>query len=79
MGHRAGKWSIEILDSEKLTVAQKCDWINKFNKSKHTFKISDWKNARKPERQVSILEHELLEPLLTAMQAASDADMQNLK
>ena len=79
MGHRAGKWSIDILNSDKLTVAEKCDWINRFNKSEHVFKLSDWKNARKAERQSSILDFEMLEPLLREMQAASDIDMQNLK
>ena len=79
MGHRAEKWRIGILDSDKLTVAAKCDWINRFNASTHKFKESDWKNARKVERQSSILDFEMLEPLLREMQTASDADIQNLK
>ena len=53
MGFRAGRWSIPKLESG--TVEEKCSWLNTHNTSKKTFKASDWKNARRPERQVNML------------------------
>ena len=53
MGFRAGRWSIPKLESG--TVEEKCSWLNTHNTSKKTFKPSDWKNARRPERQVNML------------------------
>lgn len=53
MGYRMGKWDIPALNSK--TVQEKCDWINTHNTSKKSFKISDWKNSRRPERQVNML------------------------
>lgn len=62
MGYRAGKWDIPDLNG--LTVAEKCDWINKHNDSNKKFKPTDWKNCRRPERQVNMLADEnLLEKL----------------
>lgn len=53
MGFRAGRWSIPRL--EIGTVEEKCAWLNTHNNSKKVFKVSDWKNARRPERQVNML------------------------
>lgn len=53
MGYRSGKWDIPELNNK--TVKGKCDWINTHNTSKKEFKVSDWKNARRPERQVNML------------------------
>lgn len=54
MGYRAGRWDIPALNSG--SVEEKCAWINKHNTSKkRIYKPSDWKNARKPERQVNML------------------------
>lgn len=53
MGFRAGRWSIPKLETG--TVEEKCAWINAHNTSSKTFKTSDWKNARRPERQVNML------------------------
>lgn len=66
MGYRAGRWSIPALDD--LTVAEKCDWINKHNDSKKKFKETDWKNARRPERQVNMLPTSYIIDKLTEMQ-----------
>jgi hypothetical protein len=66
MGYRAGKWSIPALDN--LTVAEKCVWINKHNDSSKKFKESDWKNARRPERQVNMLPDSYIKHKLVEMQ-----------
>ena len=66
MGYRAGKWDIQALNN--LTVSEKCDWINKFNSSNKKFKETDWKNARRPERQVNMLPDSFLISKLTEMQ-----------
>lgn len=66
MGYRAGKWDIPALNG--LTVFEKCEWINKHNSSKKQFKQSDWKNSRRPERQVNMLPDSYLIEKLTEMQ-----------
>ena len=58
MGHRAGRWTIPGLEGK--TVEEKCEWINRHNRSQKKFKPSDWKNARRPERQVNMLPLELI-------------------
>lgn len=68
MGYRAGKWDIPALNG--LTVFEKCEWINKHNTSKKQFKQSDWKNSRRPERQVNMLPDSYLLDKLTEMQNA---------
>lgn len=68
MGYRAGKWDIPALNG--LTVVEKCEWINKHNTSKKKFKQSDWKNSRRPERQVNMLPDSYLLDKLTEMQNA---------
>ena len=62
MGYRAGRWDIPELNSK--TVAEKCEWINAHNSSDRKFKPSDWKNARRPERQANMLPRELIETKL---------------
>lgn len=69
MGYRAGKWDIPALDG--LTVDEKCIWINQHNDSKHQFKKSDWKNARRPERQVNMLPKEMIQDKLFEMMTAA--------
>lgn len=66
MGYRAGKWDIPALEGK--TVAEKCDWINQHNGSTRKFKESDWKNARRPERQASMLPEEFLKDKLLELQ-----------
>lgn len=66
MGYRSGKWPIPALDD--LSVADKCKWINKHNNSKKVFKQTDWKNARRPERQVNMLPDSFLKEKLLEMQ-----------
>lgn len=66
MGYRAGMWDIPALANK--TVAEKCDWINQHNSSSRTFKINDWKNSRRPERQVNMLPVSFLEDKLSEMQ-----------
>ena len=68
MGYRACKWDIPALNN--LTVSEKCEWINKFNTSSKKFKETDWKNARRPERQVNMLPDSFLISKLDEMQKA---------
>ena len=67
MGHRSGMWTIPSLEDK--SVEEKCEWINRHNESGKKFKPSDWKNARRPERQANMLPKEMikdkLEELLT--------------
>ena len=58
MGHRSGRWDIPGLNGK--TVQEKCEWINSHNTSGRKFKPSDWKNARRPERQANMLPREML-------------------
>lgn len=55
MGARRGLWVIDELNDPNTTVQDKCDWLNSLNLSPKQFKTSDWKNARRPERQVNML------------------------
>lgn len=66
MGYRCGKWQIPALEGK--TVAEKCDWINQHNDSSRKFKESDWKNARRPERQANMLPSEFLKDKLLELQ-----------
>lgn len=66
MGYRAGLWDIPALNNK--TVVEKCDWINKHNNSKKQFNKNDWKNARRPERQVNMLPKSYLTDKLEEMQ-----------
>lgn len=81
MGYRAGLWDIPYLSQQEEvinsngekemrdvhTVQEKCDWINLHNTSGKVFKPSDWKNARRPERQVNMLPREMIEDKLTEL------------
>ena len=67
MGYRAGFWIIPEL--ENLSVEEKCKWINSHNSSSKKFKESDWKNARRPDRQVNMLPKNILENKLMEMGA----------
>ncbi|RHV36754.1 hypothetical protein DXB59_07650 [Ruminococcus sp. OM05-10BH] len=62
MGYRAGRWDIPGLNDK--TVVEKCEWINAHNTSGHKFKPSDWKNARRPERQANMLPLEMIKTTL---------------
>ena len=70
MGYRSGMWDIPSLNNK--TVEEKCDWINSHNFSGKLFKPSDWKNARRPERQVNMLPHEMIEDKLEELINAGD-------
>ena len=67
MGFRAGRWNIPGLNSG--TVQQKCDFINRHNKSGKPYTATDWKNARRPERQKNMLPDEITVDLLKEMQS----------
>lgn len=66
MGYRAGKWDIPALNDK--TVKEKCEWINEHNTSKKQFKETDWKNARRPERQVNMLPDSYLKDKLVELE-----------
>ena len=68
MGYRAGRWDIPGLKDK--TVEEKCTWINTHNTSSKMFKPSDWKNARRPERQANMLAQELLTEKLSELMNA---------
>lgn len=66
MGYRAGKWEIPALEGK--TVAEKCVWINQHNDSSRKYKESDWKNARRPDRQANMLPEKILKDKLLELQ-----------
>lgn len=68
MGYRSQLWDIPALNG--LSVSDKCAWINSHNDSKRLFKESDWKNSRRPERQVNILPKSFIKDKLIEMQTA---------
>lgn len=67
-GYRLGLWVIPELESD-MSVGEKCNWINGFNKSEKQFKPSDWKNCRKPERASKVLPRDMISDLLQQMGA----------
>lgn len=66
MGYRAGRWNIPALEGK--TVVEKCAWINQHNDSVRKYKESDWKNARRPDRQANMLPKEFLKDKLEELQ-----------
>ena len=66
MGYRAGRWSIPALD-DLASIEAKCSWINAHNISRKQFKPSDWKNSRRPERQVNMLPYSMIEDKLNEL------------
>ena len=69
MGHRKGLWVIDKLNEG--TVQEKCDWLNSLELTPKKFKLSDWKNARKPERQVNMLTYGDISDFLEKLEAHS--------
>lgn len=69
MGHRKGLWVIDKL--EEGTTQEKCDWLNSLELSDKKFKESDWKNARRAERQVNMLSYAYIADFLEVMGAHS--------
>lgn len=65
LGHRLGMWEIPNLADPGTTVAEKVAWVNAWGMSPKPFTLSDWKNARRPERQTQVLPAADLEPWLT--------------
>ncbi len=79
MGHRSGLWTIPYLQSCDISVEDKCTWISSFCSSNKKFKLSDWKNARRPERQSKMLPRKELEELLSKMMDASNKLMKHIQ
>ena len=71
-GYRNKLICIPYLDNPKLTVEEKCTWINLFNSSEKAFTVEDWKNACRADRVSSMLPQELLGSLIEQMQSASN-------
>ena len=68
-GYRQKLWDIPYLTNNKLTVQQKCDWINQFNNStKYKFTRSSWDNCAKKDRTVDDSYYDLIKDLLEKMQ-----------
>lgn len=70
MGYRAGLYKIPALDNCN-TVEEKIAYINAHNDSKKQFKLSDWKNCRKPKRQANMLPLEMILGKLEELQQTS--------
>lgn len=71
MGFRKGLWVIDELNSIDNTVQEKCDWINSLGLSKKEFKINDWKNCRRKDRQANMMLKEDIIDYLNIMKAHS--------
>lgn len=69
MGARRGLWTIDELNDTSTTVQEKCDWINSFGLSPKQFKPSDWKNARRADRQANMLGKLYISDFLTILGA----------
>lgn len=69
MGHRCELWNIPGLNDK--SVDEKCAWLNTHNTSSKKFKPTDWKNARRPERQVNMLSMEMIEAKLAELMNAT--------
>lgn len=68
-----GRAEIDILLHKSVSVAQKLNWINMFNKGKTRFTKNDWRNARRKDRLQQMLpEQEFLPLLLEMLEAATD-------
>lgn len=74
MGYRLGLWDIPYLNTSGLTVKDKVEWINKFNKSKKQFSENTWKDCRKHNRASQMLEKIIVEDLLIEMQTWTKGD-----
>jgi len=69
MGYRCELWDIPGLKDK--TIDEKCEWINAHNSSGKSFKPSDWKNARRPERQANMLPYERIQAKLSELMNAT--------
>ena len=70
MGYRMGVYDIPEMD-KRATVQDKLDWLNSLKLCKREFKLNDWKNARKPERQANMLSRVDIADFLDIMGAHS--------
>lgn len=64
IGHRRGSWEIPNLSSSN-TRSWKLEWLASWGLGE--VKMSDWDNARRPERESQMLPREQLEPWLSRM------------
>lgn len=69
MGARMGLWTIDALNSADTTVQEKCEWLNSFKLCDKQFKPSDWKNARRRDRQVNALPVTMIDDFLQVLGA----------
>lgn len=69
MGHRKGLWVIDKLNDGSID--DKCAWINALGLSDKRFKASDWKNARRADRQVNALPKAEIQDFLDILGAHS--------
>lgn len=69
MGHRQGlpEMQIPTLSAPKLTVSKKCEWLSSWGMKDGAVTESDWKNARRTDRQNDALSVEELEPYLSIL------------
>jgi hypothetical protein len=70
MGHRQGIPELQIptLSAPKLTVSEKCEWLSSWDmKDGSPVTESDWKNARRTDRQNDSLSLDELEPYLSIL------------
>lgn len=69
MGHRKGLWVIDKLNDGSID--DKCNWLNSLKLSDKRFKASDWKNARRADRQVNALPKNEIQDFLDLLGAHS--------
>lgn len=69
MGHRQGlpEMQIPTLSAPKLTVSKKCEWLSSWGMKDGAVTESDWKNARRTDRQNDALSLDELEPYLSIL------------
>ena len=70
MGYRLGLWDIPHLGDKGLSVKDKIEWINRFNKSPKPFTENTWKDCRKANRSGQMLNQSLIQDMLYEMQSA---------
>ena len=72
IGHRRGSWEVPNLSGARPR-AWKLDWLNAWGLGE--VRVSDWDNARRPERESQMLPREQLEPWLSRMIAQPEGTM----
>ena len=73
IGHRAGLWTIPMLDA--LKGESRWAWLNSHNTSSKKFTSTDWKNAGRSSRQSNMLQREMLVEKLDELRKESNTQL----